>query len=149
MNLFANPFIKSMMIFFVITMGFDLASRTILNPKWKKQTPKIPKTESVPEEIGEEGEVDQTYEESVIANGAMINDPSETYILTAEFCECCGLRKQYEILKEKLEQYKNVMLDERVVGKPAKKKLVQGFFQILQFILIALAFCKILFLFNL
>ena len=95
MTLLANPFIKSMMIFFLMTMGFDLASRTILNPNWKKQPHKHHNHEKHQETTKQEDEgvVDKSYEEKVIENGAMIKDPNEIYILTAEFCDCCGLRK--------------------------------------------------------
>ena len=137
-----SPFIKSLLIFFAITMCFDFASRTILKPKPKpKQTKSNPKSTNE-ENLNEESGKDMSFEEEVIKEGSMFKDENQMYELTFEFCECCGLRKQYELIKEKLEKYKNILVDEHIIGQPTRKKFVQSFFTILQFTLIALSLCK-------
>jgi hypothetical protein len=128
------------MLFFAITLAFDLASRTILKPRAApKSSPKSSE--------GEDGQTDMSFEEELVKRGNIIGDENEIYTFTSEFCDCCGLRKQFEMLKEKMEKFKNVIMESRIVGKPTKKKIVQTFFTFLQFGLIALVLCTVLLFF--
>lgn len=147
MQLLSNPIIRSFMIFFAVTMAFDFASRTILKPKAAPSatatSSSVDKTEGSPTDEP----TDMSFEEKAIENGNIVGEETEIYTFTAEFCDCCGLRKQFETIKEQMEKYKNIIFEDRVVPKPTKKRIIQTFFTLLQFVLIALTLCKNYFIF--
>lgn len=166
-----NPMIKSLLTLFVISMSFDLLSRTVLAPKIQK-----PKAQQKPGQKQDFGENQQDSEglgttkepsmaeaavsrelteeekaeeaEFLIQPGEVLGTMKDLYSVEIEYCGTCGYQKKFEEYKEKLENFKNVTVEGRVAPKPFDKKIIENLLFALQMIGIAVIVCKAFFLYS-
>lgn len=128
MQIVTNPFIRSIMLFFLLSTGFDLVSRVWLNPKQSLVPPPLPTKESSRSTDNETKSAVFDSESFEVKEGTFVGDKNKIYSLYVDYCESCGFQKKFEEIKSELEKYRNVIVEARIIPKSLAYRLAKKTF---------------------
>ena len=137
MQLVTNPFIRSLMLFFFVSLVIDLASRVWLNPKKNLVPDPISEKNT---KINVEDKVDDS--EFDIVEGSFLGNKDKLYTVYINYCEGCGYHNMFQKTKSELEKYRNVFVESKIVPKSFISKTVKQTFTYFQYGTIAFITCK-------